>query len=212
MNYAQLVAAIESATENTYETADIDRFIQTAERRIYNAVYLVADRKTSQLVTVSGTKTVALPADFLAIYSLSCYTTQNNSNYTYLLNKEPEFIREGYPNPATGGTPAHYAILDDTEQILLGPTPNAIFGLEIEYYYYPESITSASTTWLGDNFDFVLFDAAMIEAGVFLKYDVEVMKQFIDKYGQSLALLKNYGNGKLQQDGYRSGNARVKVF
>ena len=67
-------------------------------------------------------------------------------------------MREAYPNPATTGKPKHYAIFGPTSaggaittelSLIVGPTPNAAYGAELHYYYYPESIIQTPVTTLG---------------------------------------------------------------
>ncbi len=208
MNYTELVAEIESFSENTFETADIDQIIVNAEQRIYNAVQLPALRKN---VTGSLTVDVAylsMPSDFLSVYSLAIISS--TGVYTYLLNKDVNFIRECYPDPTDTGAPVHYSFFD-ADTVLVGPTPDESYATELHYFYYPESIVTATTTWLGDNFETVLLNAALFEAATFMKQDKEMLDLYESRYVQSLALLKNLGDGKLRQDTYRSGQTRAAV-
>ena len=130
--------------------------------------------------------------------------------FTYLLNKDVNFIREAYPNPATTGVPVHYALFSDTS-IILGPTPNSGYTMELHYGYYPESIVTASTTWLGDEFDSALLNGALIEAIRFMKGEPDIIANYEKLYLQSIGLLKNLGDGKLREDMYRSGQFKQAV-
>jgi hypothetical protein len=125
------------------------------------------------------------------------------------------FIRAAYPNPASTGTPRYYA-LDGTstplvQQIILGPTPNAALTAELNYFYYPESIVTAGNTWLGDNFDSVLFNAIMVETARFMKQEQDIVAMYTQQFQESLILLKNLGDGKNRTDAYRTGQVRTKV-
>ena len=145
--------------------------------------------------------------------------------YLYLLNKDVNFIRESFPSPADQGKPYYYALFGPTTTnntppiitneltFLLGPTPNAAYSVELHYYYYPESITTASSgqTWLGDNFDSVLLYGAMLEAATFMKSDKDVMDNYVARYNEALGLAKRLGDGMERQDAYRSGQVRVPV-
>ena len=124
-------------------------------------------------------------------------------------------MRESYPNPATTGTPRYYA-LDGTstplvQKIILGPTPGANFSAELNYFYQPESIVTASNTWLGDNFDSVLFNAVMVEAARFMKAEADIVTMYQNQFNESFLLLKNLGDGKNRTDAYRSGQIRNPV-
>jgi hypothetical protein len=162
---------------------------------------------------VIGNPLLSLPADFLSAFSLA--VIEATGNYEFLLNKDVNFIRASYPNPVTTGTPRYYA-LDGTatplvQRVILGPTPGAALSAELNYFYYPESIVTATNTWLGDNFDSVLFNAVLVEAARFMKQEPDVVAEADKQYVQSLTLLKNLGDGKDRQDAYRSGQIRTKV-
>ena len=209
MNYTELVAAIASTTENTFETTDVNRFIDLAEQRIYNSVRLPVLRKTSTAInTVNGTSTVTLPTDFLAMFSIAIVAS---GVYTYLLNKDTDFIREAYPTIATTGVPAHYALVDSTTAVF-GPTPGAVYNVVLNYYFYPASIVVAATTWLGDNFESALLAACLIEAARFMKSEQDTVQLYDAEYKRAMTLLVNLGNGRLQQDEYRSGAPRTQVM
>lgn len=207
MTYLELVAAINSTCENTFETVDINRFIATAEKVIYQTVGLLPMEAEASGVTVSGTRYIAFPTGFVSPISVAITVS---SNVTYLLPKDVSFIREAYPNPATTGVPKHYALYDTT-QFILGPTPGAVYTVNFRYEKYPTSIVTASTTWLGDNFDPALLNGALIEAIRFMKGEAADVKNYEKLYLQSIALLKSLGDGKLRQDFYRDGYNRAKV-
>jgi hypothetical protein len=213
LNYSSLKTAAEDYTENTFSATDFATMTKLAEQRIYNAVQLPNLRKTSTLTLVIGNPLLSLPADFLSAFSLA--VIEATGNYEFLLNKDVNFIRASYPNPATTGTPRYYA-LDGTatplvQRVILGPTPGAALSAELNYFYYPESIVTATNTWLGDNFDSVLFNAVLVEAARFMKQEPDVVAEADKQYVQSLTLLKNLGDGKDRQDAYRSGQIRTKV-
>jgi len=210
MNYTELVAAVQSYTENQYSTTDINTFIQQAEQRIYNAVQLPDLRKNVTGNMTSGNKYLSLPSDWLSTFSIAVIDA--NNEYTYLLNKDVNFIRESFPDTDTPfyGKPEYYAIFDDTA-IILGPTPDANYNTELHYYYYPESIVTATNTWLGDNFDSALFYGSLLEAAVFMKDDSDTVASYTAKYQEAMALLQNLGEGKNRRDAYRSGQERIPV-
>jgi hypothetical protein len=219
MNYAALVSAIQSYTENTFPTTDINVFIAQAEQRIYNSVQFPSLRKNVTGNVTVNNKYLACPEDFLAPYSLALYPIGGGS-YTYLLNKDVNFMREAYPNPTSTGLPKYYALFGPTVNsgtitnelsIILGPTPDAAYATEMHYYYYPESITTAVTTWLGDNFDSALLYGALVEAYTYMKGEADMVTLYNQKYMESLALAKRLGDGMERQDAYRSGQLRVAV-
>ncbi len=219
MTYSELVAAVQSYTENTFPTADINKMIKIAEQTIYNTVQLASLRKNVTGSLSLNSPYLSVPDDFLSVYSLAIYPSGGGA-YLYLLNKDVNFIREAYPNPATTGTPKHYAIFGpqssnpDELTLIVGPTPNAAFGAELHYYYYPVSITdpaSGYTTWLGDNFDSALFNGTMMEAIRYMKGEPDLVSLYQQQFAQSMALLKNLGDGKQRMDAYRDGQVRNPV-
>jgi hypothetical protein len=218
MNYADLVTAVSDYCENTFPTADMNVFIKQAEQRIYNSVQIANLRKNVTGNVTIGNKYVSCPDDFLSVYSIAIINT--DGSYEYLLNKDVNFIRQAYPQPTDTGLPKYYAIFGPTVNtgvittelsFLVGPTPNQAYGLELHYYYYPESIVTAGTTWLGDNFDSALLYGTMCEAITYMKGEPDMVKLYNDRYVQAIALLKNLGDGKQRMDAYRDGQLRVPV-
>ena len=138
-------------------------------------------------------------------------------DYLYLLNKDVNFIREAYPLSAFASEPKHYAIFGPQSTsvneltFIVGPTPNSAYSAELHYYYYPESIVTASTTWLGDNFDSALLYGTLCEAYTYMKGEADMVALVNQRYVQAIALLKNLGDGKQRQDAYRDGQVRVQV-
>jgi len=211
MNYATLVSTIENYCENTESlfVSSIPTFVQLAEERIYNTVQIPAIRKNQIGAMTGGDKYLTLPTDWLATFSLAVIDPTTTAQL-FLLNKDVNYIREAYPNPASTGTPAHYGQFSSTA-LIIGPTPDANYGVELHYYYYPETIVTAGTSWLGDNFETVLVYGSLREAQVFMKGEADIIANYEAKYQESLMLLKVLGDGKDRRDAFRSGQARVAV-
>ena len=218
MNYAALSAAIQDYTQN-YEqdfVANIPVFVKQAEQRIYNSVQFPSLRKNVTGSTSQGVKYLSCPGDFLSVYSMAVISS---GSYEYLLNKDGNFIRQAYPSPTDTAIPKYYAIfgptvsgtsVTDELSFLLGPPPDAVYSIELHYYYYPESITVAADgqTWLGDNFDSVLLYGSLVEAAVFMKSEADMMGYYEAKYKEALALASRLGDGLERADAYRSGQYR----
>jgi hypothetical protein len=215
MNYAELVTAVEDYTENTFPTVDMNTFIDQAEQKIYNIVQLPALRKNVTGNITANNKYLACPNDFLSVFSLAVVLP--TGEYTYLLDKDVNFIREAYPSPTLTGVPKFYAIFgprsgDPTElSFILGPTPNASLVAELHYFYYPESIVTTGTSWLGDNFDSALLNATLMEALTYMKGEQDMLALYKNRFDESMFLLKQLGDGKNRQDAYRNGQVRVPV-
>jgi hypothetical protein len=215
MTYNELVTLVSDYCENTFPTVDMDTFIRQAEQRIYNTVQIANLRRNMTGTLSANNKYLSAPGDFLSTYSLAVIDT--NGDYLYLLNKDVNFIREAYPSSSATGLPKHYAIFgpstSDSKELsfILGPTPNTNYGVELHFYYYPESIVTAGQTWLGDNFDSALLYGTMCEAVTYMKGEADMVKLYQDRYVQAIALLKNLGDGKQRMDAYRDGQLRVQV-
>lgn len=210
MNYTNLVQAIKDYTENTETSfvSHIDEIIKQAEQRIYNEVQIPNLRKNSTGTTTSSNTYLQTPSDFLAPYSLA--VLNSSSNYSYLLNKDVNWIREAYNSSSTTGLPKYYALFDD-DTFILAPTPDATYTVELHYYYYPTSIVSAATTWLGDNYEQVLLYGCLLEAYTYMKGDADLMTLYKNRYDEGMKQLKMLGDGKDRRDTYRSGQVRYEV-
>jgi len=209
MTYTELKTNIADICENSFTDAQLALFTEQAEQKIYSAVQIPALRKNVTGRTQASNQYLTVPiTDFLYTYSLA--VIDSSGSFTYLLNKDVNFIREAYPISSTTGLPKHYAYFSQTS-FLLGPTPTDIYDVELHYGYYPESIVTANTTWLGTEFDTALLNGALVEAIRFLKGEQDMVAMYNDLYMQSLILLKNLGDGKLREDTYRSGQYRTTV-
>lgn len=211
MNYASLVTLVQQYCESTETSfvANIPTFVQLAEERIYNSVQMPAIRRNKTGTLTANNKYLTLPGDWLSTFSLAVIDPATNAQ-EFLLDKDVNFIRQSYPDPDTTGVPKYYAIFDDNT-FILGPTPDAAYEVEMHYYYYPESIVTAGSTWLGDNFETVLLYGTVREAYVYLKGEADMMQYYEQKYQEAMQQLARLGDGLNRRDSYRSGQARVPV-
>ena len=233
MNYSTLFSSIKGYLENDFpitsftgstgstveltSAEQINTFITQAEQRIYNTVLFPALRKNVTGSTSANIKYLNCPTDFLAVYSMA--VVDGTGAYSYLLNKDVSYIREAYPVPTDAGLPAYYAMFgpvstDETElTFILGPTPAAVYTVELHYFYYPESITTTVSgyTWLSENYDPVLLYGSLVEAYTFMKGEPDLIAAYEKKYQESLMMAKRLGDGMEKQDQYRSGTPRVPV-
>lgn len=233
MTYDELSAAISATLENTFpatETAaggaftpknQIDLFIKQAEQRIFNTVQFPSLRKNVTGSVVADMPYLELPGDFLAVYSLALIDP--TGRFEFLLNKDVSFIRQAYPSPTTKGMPRFYALfgpattaatppaLTNELSILMGPTPDQSYGVELHYFFYPPSIVDAGTSWLGDNLDSVLLAASVLEAALFMKAEADMLQAYTLRYQEALQIAKRLGDGMERQDAYRSGQVRTQV-
>jgi hypothetical protein len=223
MNYAQLFETIKGYVENDFPSTQftdsaggtgtftskeqIDTFIEQAEQRIFNSVQFPNFRKNQTGTLSPSNQYLEAPPGFLASYSLAVIT---NDSYEYLLNKDVNYIRAAYPNPTVEGIPKYYAQFDDNT-FILGPTPDVAYTVEMHYFFYPESIVTAGTTWLGDNFDSALLYGALVEAYTYMKGEADIVAAYNKRYEEAMILAKRLGDGMERRDAYRSGQVRMTV-
>ena len=220
MNYTELVTEIQDYTQN-YEAsfvAAIPTFVKQAEKRIYNGVQLPALRRNVTGAVAEGSMYLSCPADFLSAFSLAVIDA--GGNYEYLLNKDVNFLRAAYPRPSYTGLPQYYALFGPTVangtpsaelSFMVAPTPDANYVVELHYYHYPESIVTAGTSWVGDNYDPVLLYGSLVEAYIYMKGDADVMASYEKKYQDAMAQLNRLGTGLERGDAYRDGQAKIRV-
>lgn len=193
MNYAALLQQVQDTTQNNETTfvANIPGFVKTAERMIYMEAGLPGTRKNTTGATVVGNRSVTLPTDYIYMKSVEITTASGVVN---LLPKAAEFLTEMYPLTTTQAPPKYYAHYDSTtyhaETINVAPTPDLIYVVGFHYFAVPTSIVTASTTWLGDNFDQVLLYATLLQAYIFMKGSADIMAFYKQAYDVGLAELK----------------------
>ena len=208
MNYTELKTAVKDTVEIEIPDTILDSLTKQAEQLIFQTVQPPALRQNVTATMTIGNKYLGLPTGFLYVFSLAAIKA--NGDYEYLLNKDVNFIRECYPDPADTGLPKHYALFD-ADTLILGPTPDAAYSVELHYAAYPESIVTAGTTWLGDAFDSALLNGTLMQAIRFTKGSEVDLKTYENLYTQAMILFKQFADGKLRQDVYRSGQARNEV-
>lgn len=217
MNYTELRQAIIDYTETdeTIFVQNIPTFVEQAEERIYNTVQIPALRRNVTGNTTATNKYLACPDDFLSVFSMAAVDA--TGRYEYMLNKDVNFIRQAYPNPNSQGLPRYYALFGPRSgnsnelAFILGPTPDAAYSIELHYFYYPESIVTAGTSWLGDNYSPVLLYGALREAYLFQKGEADLISNVEAKYNEALQQLNRLGTGLERGDAYRDGQAKIKV-
>jgi hypothetical protein len=221
MNYTELSARIQAYAENDFPASagnltsaqQIATFVQQAEDRIYNSVQLPSLRKNVTGTLTLNNKYLSCPNDFLSVYSIAIIDA--TGRYEYMLNKDVNFIRQAYPNPTSTGLPKYYALfgpqytLNTELSFLLGPTPDANYGVELHYFFYPESIVTAGTSWLGDNYDPVLLYGALREAYIYMRGEADMIQNIEAKYQEAIGQLKRLGDGLERNDAYRSGQTSL---
>ena len=215
MTYNELVTAVQSYSENTFPTVDMNRMIEQAEQKIYNSVQLPSLRKNVTGTCTTNNKYLSCPNDYLSSFSLAVMDA--TGAYYYLLNKDVNFIREAYSSPTDTGLPLYYGLFGpqysypDELSFILGPTPDSDYNMELHYFFYPESIVTANQTWLGDNFDTALLNGVLMEAITYMKGEADLIALYQGRYQEAMMLLKQLGDAKEKGDSYRDGVPKYPV-
>lgn len=213
MNYTEIYDAIIEYTENQEATfvSNIPVFVKNAEERIYRSVLIPEFRKNALGTMTAGNRYLARPADFISAFSVAVIAA--DGSYSYLLDKDMNFMREAYPNPSTTGVPKYYAQFDGdvptaTGNFLIGPTPNQNYQVEMQYYYNPPSIVDTGTSWLGENAINALLFGSLLQAYTYMKGDPDMMAVYEASMQEGM---KGLGvvDVRAKRDSYRDGDMRI---
>jgi hypothetical protein len=205
MTYDELYNSIIDYTENTDPvfTSAIPTFVENTENRIYNSVLIPVLRKNVAGNATANNKYLTCPSDYLAPYEMAVVGAEGDGVYEYMLQKDVSYVRQAYPDPTVTGVPKYYAQFDQNT-FILAPTPAGAYAIELHYYYYPQSIVIAGTSWLGDNFPMCLLYGALCEANIFNKGEADVQQGYEKLFLDNMGLLKNYADGRTRNDNFRT--------
>ena len=208
MNYTELTNAIKEYTDNTETTFvnNIPNFVRQTEERIYRSILIPELRRNVTTSLTTSNRFLAKPTDFLAVFSIA--VVDGSSNYSFLLPKDVNFIREAYPATGTTGLPVYYSQFDG-DNFLLAPTPDSTYTVQLHYYYDPPSIVTSSTSWLGDNAESALLYGSLLEAYSFMKGEPDIVGFCKTRYEEALASLQQLADGRNKRDSYRNGEPRI---
>ena len=208
MNYTELTQAVQDYLETDEATfvSQIPTFVRQAEDRIWNTVQLPVFKQNSTASTTQGNRLMAQPTDMLSVLSM---TVVASSVYYPVQERDVGFVQEAFPT-ATTGRPRYFAMWDDVS-FVLGPTPDAVYTLELHYAYKPPSIVDSATSWLGDNCESALLYGTLVEAYTFLKGEPDLIGLYKARYDEALGRLKNLGEGRNKTDMYRADQPVLPV-
>lgn len=202
---ATLKQAIQDYLENSETTfvSKLDVIIKQAEERILKDAQLSVFRKNATANVIATQPYLSKPSDYLSPYSLAI----DDAGQEFLLFKDVNFLRSAYPDASVTGVPRYYSSFD-VSTFILAPTPALNYEAELHYFYRPESITTANTTWLGTNAPTALLYGCLVEGYTFNKGDADLMQVYAQRYEQALRRLEEFGEGYETTDNYRSGQVR----
>jgi hypothetical protein len=202
--YQELKSAIQDYTENN-ETSFVDNlpvFIRNAEERLLKNVQLTNFRKNSTGIITDGNQYLSLPTDFLSPFSLSF-----GSSKVFLEYKDVNFLQTFHPDATVKGSPKYYAFFD-INSLLLAPTPDSNYAVELHYFYRPVSLTAgadSATTWLSEEAPVALLFGCLLEAYTYMKGEADLMQEYEKRFADAIIYMKQFGEAKEVTDQYRTG-------
>jgi hypothetical protein len=209
MNYTELVAAIKDYTQNeeTSFVSNIPTFVRQSEERLNRSIMVPELRKNVTALTSNGGVYLGRPDDFISVFSIA--VVDSSGDYSFLIDKDVNFIREAYPAASTSGLPKYYAQFDgdfngEQGNFILGPTPDDTYTVELHYYYDPASIVTAGTSWYGDNAESALLYGSLIEAYTYMKGEADLIQLYTTRYDEALGQLTGV-QIRSSTDEYRDG-------
>lgn len=211
MDYTDLKERVESRVENAFTADDFAMFTRFAEKKIYNSVESLQQKSNKLSSIAQGNPYLTLPSDWL--YSHSLAIIDGTGIYHYLLRKDVNFLREAYPNPNMTSRPRYFGDFDENT-IIVAPTPNFEYGVQLHYASYPESVVdnTSGTSWLLENVPNALIAGTAVQAGINLKLEQDIMAELREEYKQSLSELKLLVDGKQENLSYRNGFSRTQTI
>lgn len=211
MDYSDLKERVESRVENAFTADDFAMFTRFAEKKIYNSVESLQQKSNKLSSIAQDNPYLTLPSDWL--YSHSLAVVDGTGTYHYLLRKDVNFIREAYPNPTTASRPRYFGDFDE-DTIILAPTPDVEYGVQLHYASYPISVVDddEGTSWLIENVPNALIAGVAVQAGVNLKLEQDIMAELREEYKQALSELKLLVDGKQETLSYRDGFSRTQTI
>ena len=214
MTYAELVQKIRDYTEvdsNVLTSTIVDGIINDAEFRIYRDVDSDNNRRYATANLIASQRFIDMPADLLIIRSAQIVDSDGTAaadNRDFLQYRDTSFMSEFNPTGATG-VPKYYGMWDK-DTIVIAPTPNATYTIQLNYILKDTGLSSTNTTtYLSQNFPNGLLYACLVEAFSFLKGPNDLLQLYEGKYKQVVEGFSIEQMGRRRRDEYQSGVPRI---
>ena len=216
MTYAELKQKIIDYTEvssNVFTDTILNGFINDAEFRILREVDSDNNRRYVSANLVASTRFIDTPTDLLIIRSAQIVDSEladgnTNQNRDFLQFRDTSFMSEFNPT-ATTGVPKYYSNWDET-RIVVAPTPDQTYTIQLNYILKPTGLSSTNTTtYLSTEFPNGLLYACLVEAYGFLKGPVDMLQLYDKKYVEAVKGFSIEQMGRRRRDEYQAGVPRI---
>ena len=214
MTYTELLQKIKDYTEvdsNVFTSTILDGIIENAEFRILRDIDSDSNRRYDTANLITSDRFINRPAGLLIVRSAQIVDSQGSSqpnNREFLQYRDTSFMSEFNPTESTG-VPKYYSLWDE-EKIVVAPTPDATYTIQLNYILKDPGLSSTNTTtYISLNFPNGLLYACLIEAYGFLKGPQDLLQLYEGKYKQVVEGFSIEQMGRRRRDEYQSGVPRI---
>ena len=216
MTYDELKQKIIDYTEvssNVFTDTILNGFINDAEYRILREVDSDNNRRYATANLIASTRFIDVPTNLLIVRSAQIVDSDladgsTDQNRDFLQFRDTSFMSEFNPT-ATTGVPKYYSNWDET-RIVVAPTPNATYTIQLNYILKPTGLSSTNTTtYLSTEFPNGLLYACLVEAYGFLKGPVDMLQLYDKKYVEAVKGFSIEQMGRRRRDEYQAGVPRI---
>jgi len=216
MTYDELKQKIIDYTEvssNVLTDTILNGFINDAEFRILREVDSDNNRRYVSANLIASTRFIDTPTDLLIIRSAQIVDSEladgnTNQSRDFLQFRDTSFMSEFNPT-ATTGVPKYYSNWDET-RIVVAPTPDQTYTIQLNYILKPTGLSSTNTTtYLSTEFPNGLLYACLVEAYGFLKGPVDMLQLYDKKYVEAVKGFSIEQMGRRRRDEYQAGVPRI---
>ena len=214
MTYAELLQKIRDYTEvdsNVLTDNILNGMIENVEFKILRDVDSDNNRRYATANLITSDRFINRPAGLLVVRSAQIVDSNGSSepdNREFLQYRDTSFMSEFNPTGATG-VPKYYSLWDE-EKIVVAPTPDATYEIQLNYILKDPGLSATNTTtYLSLNFPDGLLYACLAEAYGFLKGPVDMLQLYDKKYGEAAQRFSIEQMGRRRRDEYQAGVPRI---
>ena len=209
ITHAAFLTQVRDYTEvdsNVLSDSKIQDFIRSVELDVAGKVDYDDLRKYATSTFTASNRYVSLPADCMIVRSVQVI---NGSTRTFLEKRDTSFISEFNSSGATG-LPKYWANWDDFN-ILVAPTPDSAYTVQINYIIDPPEFTSSNNTFLSTYQESMLLHGVLTETFSYLKGPMDMYNLYKVKYNEEVQNFALQQMGRRRRAEFSDGVPRVKV-